>query len=302
MRLGGVHLLLTYTCTNECDHCFVWGSPRQEGTMTLDQINEVLRQAKEVETVEWVYFEGGEPFLFYPILLRGIEQASEMGFKVGLVTNSYWATSRNDAREWLRPFAGKIQDLSISSDLYHYDEKVALQAQNVRAAAADLGIPLGVISVAQPEDTDASSGSGKLPEGESSVMYRGRAVEKLVPRATPQPWDTFKECSCEDLQEPGRLHVDPLGYAHICQGISLGNIFQTTLKDICAGYEPQSHPIIGPLLEGGPVELVRRYGLDHFDCYADACHLCYEARDLLRERFPDILGPDQMYGVEVSSG
>jgi MoaA/NifB/PqqE/SkfB family radical SAM enzyme len=265
--------------------------------MTMDEIREILKQAKEVDTVEWIYFEGGEPFLYYPVLLKGVALSAEMGYKVGVVTNGYWATSRDDAREWLTPLVGKIQDLSISSDLYHYDEKRSLEVRNVCAAAEELKIPLGVISVAQPEDASTSQ-TGKLPEGDSSVMYRGRAVEKLAPRAAPKSWDTFNECTCEDLREPGRLHVDPLGYAHICQGISLGNLFQASLKEICESYEPDSHPIIGPLLEGGPAELVRRYDLPHLDFYADACHLCYEARYLLRERFPAILGPGQMYGVE----
>jgi hypothetical protein len=69
------------------------------------------------------------------------------------------------------------------------------------------------------------------------------------------------------------------------------------LREICASYEADSHPIIGPLLRGGPAELVRHYELPHKESYADACHLCYEARLALRETFPEILTPDQMYGV-----
>jgi hypothetical protein len=84
---------------------------------------------------------------------------------------------------------------------------------------------------------------------------------------------------------------------HICQGISLGNVFQTSLKDICELYDPDTHPIVSPLLEGGPAELIRRFELPYDDNYADACHLCYEARKKLRDRFPDILTPNQMYGV-----
>ena len=91
--------------------------------------------------------------------------------------------------------------------------------------------------------------------------------------------------------------MDPFGNLHICQGISIGNLFRTPLKEICETYHPDSHPIAGPLLEGGPAELVRRYGLSHGAAYADACHLCYEARRALRDRFPEILGPDQMYGA-----
>ena len=62
MKLTGLHLLLTYQCTFECEHCFVWGSPRQSGVMNLAQLHEVLRQAREVDGLDWIYFEGGEPF------------------------------------------------------------------------------------------------------------------------------------------------------------------------------------------------------------------------------------------------
>jgi hypothetical protein len=37
--------------------------------------------------------------------------------------------------------------------------------------------------------------------------------------------------------------------------------------------------------------------VSHEESYADACHLCYQARCALRARFPEILTPDQMYGV-----
>lgn len=58
MKLTGLHLLLTYQCTFECDHCFVWGSPFQNGVMTLNNVRDILRQAKETGTIESIYFEG----------------------------------------------------------------------------------------------------------------------------------------------------------------------------------------------------------------------------------------------------
>ncbi|GAJ24846.1 unnamed protein product, partial [marine sediment metagenome] len=88
--------------------------------MTLRDVRQILQQAEELGTVKWVYFEGGEPFLYYAVLLKGIQEAASMGFQVGIVSNGYWATDVEDALEWLRPFTGLIQDLSISSDLYHW--------------------------------------------------------------------------------------------------------------------------------------------------------------------------------------
>jgi MoaA/NifB/PqqE/SkfB family radical SAM enzyme len=297
MKLSGLHLLLTYQCTLECEHCFVWGSPWQSGVMNLTQLHEILRQAREVEGLDWIYFEGGEPFLYYPILLRGVQMATAMGFHIGIVSNAYWATTEADALAWLKPFADLIEDLTISSDLYHCSETNSELMLNAAAAAAALNIPLETICVAQPEATNTAPEVVLLQRGSSAVMYRGRAASRLVSRAVLRPWDTFTACSHEDLRDPGRAHLDPFGNLHICQGISLGNVFKQPLKEICENYYAGANPICGPLLKGGPVRLVEEYGLLHADRYADACHLCYECRLALRERFPDVLTPDQMYGV-----
>ena len=296
MKLTGLHFLLTYQCTFECDHCFAWGSPFQKGVMKLGDIRGYLQQAKETGTVTSVYFEGGEPFLYYATLLRGVWMAARMGFSVGIVSNAFWATSPQDARAALRPFRKKLNNISVSSDLYHYDELFSHQAKEAATAAGAFGIAVGTISVARPEETNVEKVSGQLPERLSGVMYRGRAVEKLVAQAARFPWEQFNTCPHEDLREPGRVHLDPFGNLHLCQGLVIGNMCDQPLRMICETYDPEAHPIVGPLLAGGPAELVRHYNLPHEDKYADACHLCYEARRTLRERFPDQLGPDGMYG------
>ncbi len=290
MKLSGLHILLTYQCTYECEHCFVWGSPRQEGTLTLEQVQEILKQAKDAG-IETIYFEGGEPFLFYAILARGVRLAAEMGFSVGIVSNAYWANTVADAMENLQPFAGRVDDLTVSSDKYHCGECLGERPQNALVAAKWLNIPTGMISIDQPE-----------AGGDASVMYRGRASQ-LVPRAALHPWQGFDSCPHEDLREPGRVHVDPFGNLHICQGLSIGNLFEKSLRQICDEYDADAHPICGLLLAGGPAALVTEYHLPHTSpsggasSYADACHLCYEARTTLRPRFPALLAPDQMYGV-----
>jgi MoaA/NifB/PqqE/SkfB family radical SAM enzyme len=299
MRLTGLHLLLTYECNFECDHCFVWSGPRQSGTMTVEQIDDILHQAKDTETIEWIYFEGGEPVLYYALLRYGVRQASKMGFRVGVVSNAYWATGPGDALECLRDLAGSVQDLAMSCDGFHGDDEQIRHVQCARKAARALHIPTGTIAVAE-SGTEAKSAVGQLPEGESGVMHRGRAAEKLAPLAPKRRWSEMTECPYEDLREPGRVHVDPFGNLHICQGISIGNLFQRPLREICASYNPVAHPITGPLHEGGPVELADRYGVAHSEGYADACHFCYETRRALRPRFPEVLIPDQMYGCPGS--
>jgi MoaA/NifB/PqqE/SkfB family radical SAM enzyme len=295
MHLSGLHILLTYQCTFECDHCFVWGSPWQTGVFTLAGIEQVLDQAHELG-LSSIYFEGGEPFLYYPILVEGARMAAQRGFSVGLVTNAYWATTVEDAQAWLAPLADFIDDLTVSSDLYHYSERISRQAKNASRAAEQLGLATGMITIETSAAQAGEAPLGQLPDGDSGVMHRGRAVQKLAPQAIGRAWETFTECPYEDLVDPGRLHLDPLGNLHLCQGIVIGNLFEDPLREIIERYDPRSHPVAGPLLAEGPAGLVRTYQLKHMDMYADACHLCYEARLQLREKFPAILCPDQMYG------
>jgi MoaA/NifB/PqqE/SkfB family radical SAM enzyme len=297
MNLTGLHLLLTYQCNYECDHCFTWGSPDQTGVMTLAQVRDIYRQAHELRTIRQIYLEGGEPFLYYPIMVKAAQEAAQQGFSVGIVTNDYWATTVEDAIEWLKPLAGIVQDLSISTDLFHYDEVMSTYARNALAAAEELSIPTGTLICEAPE---GAAGYPTQSQGEpvesGDIMFKGRAAVKLIEGIARRPWRELTECPYEKLDDPGRVHVDPEGNLHPCQGLLMGNLFERPLSEIVNTYNPQAHPIAGPLLAGGPAALVERYGLPHEEAYVDACHLCYTARDVLRERFPEYLGPRQMYG------
>lgn len=294
--LSQLHLLVTGECNFECDHCFVWGGPTQSNTMTRETIEHILDQAEDLGTIEWIYFEGGEPFLDYPLLRFGVQLATERGFKTGIVSNAYWATSIDEALELLKPFAGVVEDLSISDDAYHGRKEGPRETTIARQAAKLLGIPVDFISISGPDAADPPDVCRQSPDDESTVCYRGRAAVKLAPLVQPKEWGQFTSCPWEDLRNPQRVHVDSLGNMHICQGLAIGNLIERPLVEVMRDYDPDSHPVIGALLVGGPVEIVRKYELEHEDGYADACHLCYLSRSKLRDRFPNELVLGQMYG------
>jgi hypothetical protein len=295
--LTGLHFLLTYKCTFECDHCFVFGSPFAEGTFTLAHVNELLDQAKEIGTVKTVYFEGGEPFLFHPLLVASARSAHRLGYTVGIVTNAYFATTAEDAALWLEPLLGLgITDLSISEDAFHSASSDNPPKRAMKSAQR-LGIPVGSICIEKPNfGTNADRKKGEPVVG-GGVMFRGRAAERLTAGLPRVDWKEFDECPHEKLEAPGRVHVDPYGNVQLCQGLCLGNTWQTPLSSIIKDYDPSSHPIVSRLLEGGPAQLVSSFDLPHEDGYVDACHLCYRARQALIERFPQYLAPRQVYGL-----
>ena len=128
-------------------------------------------------------------------------------------------------------------------------------------------------------------------------MFRGRAVEKLTVGLPTKNWKEFTECPYENLESPGRVHVDAYGNLHICQGISMGNVWETPLSILDNTWNSASHPVCGPLVKSGPAQLIREYSIDHEDEYVDACHCCYQIRKSLLERFPQYLTPPQVYGL-----
>lgn len=296
VKLSGVHLLLTYKCLYECDHCFVWSSPGSKGTMTLAHLEDIIRQAHEIPSVKRVYFEGGEPFLFYPLLLRGVELARKLSLEVGVVTNAYFATDDKAADLWLRPLAELgVSDLSLSSDVYHGTGEEKEMVQRAKKAAERLGVPVGVIEI---ESVEQLSCSAPKDESKGQLCFRGRAVTTLAGKVKKRPSRTFDTCP-EEPPEIGRVHVDPYGNVLFCQGIAVGNAWKKPLKRIMSDLDPQKHPIIGPLIEGGPARLAREFDVMPKRAYADACHMCYEVRCALRKRrtVKEILVPDQLYGV-----
>jgi hypothetical protein len=208
--------------------------------------------------------------------------AAWLGFRVGLVTNAYWATSIEDALRWLEGL-GSVHLLHVSSDDFHHggDPGGLERVAHAVAAARRLDISVSTLGV-EPDE----------------IMFRGRAVDKLTPGLARRPAATFTTCPHEKLDAPTRVHVDPLGFVHVCQGITIGNVFETPLRAIVRRYAPASHPIVGPLLRGGPCELAHALEFDSAATdggYVDACHLCFLARRAARSRGLAHLEPAIVY-------
>ena len=265
------------------------------------QVTQVLEEAQKIESVEWIFYEGGEPFLFFPLLNESIKRAGAKGFKVGVVTNAYGAHSKEDAELWLRPLAESgLTYLNISNDNFHYGDESINPASIATSAARKLGIETSPICIEPPRvlQADASEKDKGRPVVGGGARFRGRAVEKLSDNLPLRPWDELCECPYEDLESPSRVHVDPYGNVQICQGISMGNMWKTPLSKIVSQYRSGSHPICSPLLRGGPATLLRELGLSHETGYIDECHFCYLIRRSLIDQFPDILAPRQVYNLK----
>jgi hypothetical protein len=299
--LSEIHFLLTYTCNLECDHCFVYSGPNAKGTFTLSQIREVLSELTRIGTIEWVYFEGGEPFQFYPLMFEGIKMARDLGFKTGAVTNAFWASSVEDAELWMKPLKDLgVSGLTVSDDAFHFENEGSNPAKMAIEAGRRLGLDISVICIEKLgiEGDKSKEVCEAAPAAPGGLFFRGRAADKLKEGQPTREWTMFSECPFENLRDPRRVHIDPFGFVHVCQGISIGNFRVNPLSQIVRDYNCDSHPILGPLAKGGPVLLAEKYHTEHDEEYIDACDFCYHVRLALLEKFPEYLAPRQVYGLK----
>lgn len=295
--LSEIHFLLTYNCNFECDHCFLYCSPSTAGTFTINQVDAVLKEALKIGTVNTVYFEGGEPTLYYPLLLESVKRAHHYGLTVGIVSNAYGALSEEDARLWLEPLAeAGLSVLSVSDDQFHYRDEEETPAAIARKVGHQLGLTAFPICIDPPEILDTEEGEKGASLIGGGAKFRGRAADTLTEGLPTRPWSELQECPYEDLVNPSRVHVDPFGYIHICQGISIGNFWREPLSKIMAEYHPDHHPLCGPLHRKGPAGLIEDLKLSPQEGYVDECHACFSLRRDLLDTYPEHLAPRLVYG------
>ena len=296
--LTEIHFLLTYYCNFECDHCFLYCSPTTSGTFTIQQVEDVLEEALKIGTIKMIYFEGGEPTLFYPLLLESVRRAHQKGFDVGIVSNAYGALAEEDAHLWLDPLAkAGLSVLSVSDDTFHYGDDRENPSVIARKVGNQLKLNAFPICIDPPEVIDSVPGEKGQALIAGGAKFRGRAADKLTEGLPTRPWEELVECPYEDLVSPSRVHVDFFGNIHICQGISIGNFWERPLSEIMAEYDPDKHPICGPLNQKGPAGLIGELGLESEAEYVDECHACYSVRRGILNDYPGYLTPKQVYGI-----
>src|SRR5690348_8930809 len=114
-------ILPTSQCTARCAHCSMNSGPERRGErLTFDQMRKAIDELHSNSPLLVVIFAGGEPLLLGEHLLNAVAHADSLGILTRVVTNAYWATSKDVARRVLNQLreAG-LQELNISCDDYH---------------------------------------------------------------------------------------------------------------------------------------------------------------------------------------
>jgi hypothetical protein len=315
MDLRAVGVYLTYQCNAECIHCAYGSHSHLKGVMEETDIEAAFQAVNRFGKLEAVKILGGEPTLYEERLIRTVELARRHGASnVMLITSGWWGKNPLRAAHLATSLAhAGLSLLLFSIDSFHtpYVRTEAIKGAIRAAAAANLQscITMNVIesiTATNPYDRRTRDLLGDLqdlptPVMASQVILLGRAAEALsqfYPRfADPLP-NRCEPPYAGSFENPSGIAIDPFGYVTLCHGIAIGNTRTKPLPTILAEYRLERHPILHAIATSGPLGLLNLLDSEEVDLtpgYVSSCHLCYDLRKRLRDRYPDYLAPSNCY-------
>jgi len=321
MLLTGINWLVTYNCNAQCRHCF-FETRGQKKFMNPDLIDRVLKNFTLPKQMFWQHISGGELMLNPENLYEIIRRIRKYHQKdLGISTNGFWAVSPEKAQVVVRTLKELgVTGIAISADFFH-QEFIPID-RPLEAARALVAAGLQTHSYAMEtrvkeeinhsefinressKIADLLANELEIPKAPTSIRSIGKGSEINVPKKNGIP-----SGPCTDLSEclgqrspfnPAMVWIDTYGNVMVCYGIILGNVHQTPFPAIIENYHSKVNPITERIASRGPIglyELAKENGLNLPDSYFDTCDLCYQSRSVLREIYPEILGPKECYPV-----
>ena len=294
-------------------------SPLRYGVMAVDDFKDYMTVLTHQQSLGWITFNGGEPFLFYKTLKRCIEIAHKLGQKeIGVFTSGYWGGNQTNARRKLHELkkAG-LSSICFSVDAFHQEFVPFRSVRTAINAARTLGFNklivtsrfLGSVDSRNPFNVKTEELLVRLSSSEDVTIERkplyieGRAADLLAnflrhKAESPRGMCALPSRTDGTLRNPTVIQIDPSGNVTVCPGLCIGNAKAESLSRILNEYDFEHNPILKLLVQRGPsrlLELPEARDIEVLARWVSDCHMCYELRRHLRACYPEFLTPESCY-------
>jgi organic radical activating enzyme len=267
--LGNIGFLITYKCQVACPHCVIHAGPNRDEEMALSDAFSWIDQASTYRDgqVKAICFTGGEPFYDLPRLKELVRFTTARGLLSTVVTNAFWAESRERAREVLDSMK-ELRVISISADPHHQLQIPFERVRNALLAVQELGLIYRVAVCTENENDPAHRELirrlRQIVDADKITVVitfsAGRALATIEPanyEMSVAPPDT----ACPGASTPtvfpdGRVYacIGPVIDLHTSHPLLLGNLRDKPLAQMLD--EAELNPILHLLRVWGPVRLL----------------------------------------------
>lgn len=133
---------VTNRCTARCRDCPIVHEDIEHRSLSATDMIDIISEILPWNTLKLVVFTGGEPFLLGNDLKETVRFAADNDILTRIVTNAYWASSKEKALHILSAYkqAG-VSEINISCDDYHQEYIPLEYVKHANEAACELGVP-----------------------------------------------------------------------------------------------------------------------------------------------------------------
>jgi MoaA/NifB/PqqE/SkfB family radical SAM enzyme len=277
--------MLTNKCSAKCGICCCECGPEKNDVMPEDLLLQTIDGLTRADGINGVGFSGGEPFLHYDLLKKGLSRAKRNGFSTSVATNGFWGQWEDDViLERLRGL--DVDFISFSTDFSH----AAFVGDEVLGRAVSAAKSLDIkLSLAVGENKkDPSAGEYYRAMG----AYKYLSVFSVYPHVRigraaslgDENFYRFTPLNRASCQSRGLITVRYDGRVFPCCSpyvfdtvLSLGNIKERGIEEILS--DRRNSYIFSALRLSGFGKLVEtaknKYGFHFNDPCSDGCEVCH---------------------------
>ena len=166
-------------CNIRCAHCVAAGDIAVHGKMELARAKKSIREMAEAG-VTGISFTAGEPFIYFDDLLELVNLCRKCNIYTRIVTNSYWATTQEEAKERLGLLKkGGLSQLRMSYSRWHQQHVPPGNVLNAAHACMKNGTDYFISFVTdfteEDDEHEQYLRDNKLKFFPEPVIYAGRA-------------------------------------------------------------------------------------------------------------------------------
>ncbi len=269
------HIAFGYStrCNMACDHCVAAGNSADNGTMGLETAVAVIREMARCR-VSGISFTAGEPFLYRDEILELVRGCKENGIYSRMVTNGFWAKTREKADAVVSELIlGGLSQLRISFSRWHQagipKETIINAVRACKRRGLDYFVSFVTDFSRQDDVLEAFLRDNRVKYFPEPLLYFGRAKEFEPPAVfTDYPPNT---CTMNPYLSPD---LDMFACCDAGAGFTrtgffyLGNHREESMETLFRKKE-----------ENTLYDLIRSRGLTHL-----ASYLGFKASDIVRFR------------------
>lgn len=291
MRYHSLVLIPSDHCNISCRHCAPECGPEVRHPWDVPLLERVIAEAARVPNLrKMIHFAGGEPFLYFPQMLRLVRHGRLHGFGSSIVTNGFWGVNPARAAGMIASLVEHgLRRVELSVDHFHL-EFIPTQTirQSIRVLKdAGVFICMRVVTTRKhqvdetlrqftPDDLDG------IEVNASGLIPTGRAVRQV----DAQEYYVSEEGAHGSCANFLNLTIRPDGNVGPCcagaentPSLSLGNVRATPLDRIAK--DAEQNLFLRQVVEEGPssfFDALRRAGLGGKirPQYTSICQVCSE--------------------------